>query len=67
MPEDEKPNVKTMDPEVLKKQIQEKRRWDEWARTGEAPKWDSDEEDEYDVEETLVHIEKTDWVSGDPW
>lgn len=44
LPEETKPEVTALNPEVMKEQIKQLRRWDRFAETGLAPESDSDEE-----------------------
>ncbi|CAJ0548803.1 Ff.00g024160.m01.CDS01 [Fusarium sp. VM40] len=44
LPEETKPEVTALEPEVMKEQIKQLRRWDRFAKTGLAPESDSDEE-----------------------
>ncbi|KAF4954736.1 hypothetical protein FGADI_5034 [Fusarium gaditjirri] len=45
LPEEVKPEVTSADPEKIKEEIKQKRRWEKFMETGEAPDEDSDEED----------------------
>ncbi|KIL93255.1 hypothetical protein FAVG1_03232 [Fusarium avenaceum] len=44
LPEETKPEVTALNPEVMKEQIKQLRRWERFAQTGLAPESDSDEE-----------------------
>ncbi|KAK5991249.1 hypothetical protein PT974_09527 [Cladobotryum mycophilum] len=44
LPEEQKPQIGTVDPEALKKEMQQMKRWKEFQDTGMAPEWDSEEE-----------------------
>ncbi|RSL81021.1 hypothetical protein CEP51_006157 [Fusarium floridanum] len=65
LPEENRPGVTTSDQEEMKKRIKELRRWKKFEETGQAPEWDSDDEEE---EEKLPQGSgKEDWREGDAW
>ncbi|KAI8680011.1 hypothetical protein NCS57_00280800 [Fusarium keratoplasticum] len=64
LPEENKPGVVTLDQEEMKKRIKELRRWKKFEETGEAPDWDTDDEEE---EELPQGSGKENWHEGDAW
>ncbi|RMJ05209.1 hypothetical protein CDV36_014130 [Fusarium kuroshium] len=65
LPEENRPGVTTSDQEEMKKRIKELRRWKKFEETGQAPEWDSDDEEE---EEKLPQGSgKENWREGDAW
>lgn len=61
IPEEEKPEIMTVDPEVLKEQLRQQRRWRRFEKTGQAPNSD-DDDDESEIEEGVKLV-----APGEDW
>lgn len=64
LPEENKPGVVTLDQDEMKKRIKELRRWKKFEETGQAPDWDSDDDEE---EELPQGSGKENWREGEAW
>lgn len=46
LPDENKPSIIQIDPEIMKREVKQARRWRRFEQTGEAPNSDSEDEDE---------------------
>ncbi|KAK7433234.1 hypothetical protein QQZ08_000170 [Neonectria magnoliae] len=67
LPDEERPTVISVDPEIMKKELKQAKRWRRFEETGEAPDWDSDEEDEELVNEDALRNGKERTEKGGTW
>lgn len=64
LPDENRPSIIQIDPEIMKREVKQARRWRRFEQTGEAPNSDSEDEDE------PKHAQQGDKPVGDenaPW
>ncbi|KPM35379.1 hypothetical protein AK830_g11188 [Neonectria ditissima] len=51
LPDEERPSIISVDPEIMKKELKQAKRWRRFEQTGEAPDWDSDSSSDESVKQ----------------